>query len=252
MAHRRAGRDDAAWELLAVLHRRGAPTDVEAAVGMADSEDPIEREAAADLLARIGWSARPSGFTSKAVPVLSRLLADVSPAVQAAAIHGLYHQDAAEVLLDHLQLASHEDAEVRHAVASCLPGDEEAGWQTLILLSADEDATVRDWATFSLGAQSDADGPEIRAALTARLSDEDEDTRTEAIYGLAKRQVPEGIEALKAALCEKEPLTILLEVAGLSRVPELIPFLEARLGEFEDDADLNAALEILREAASAD
>ena len=57
----------------------------------------------------------------------------------------------------------------------------------LIALSADDDLDVRDWATFALGTLSEDDGAPLRDALAARLDDEDEDVRLEAVHGLALR-----------------------------------------------------------------
>jgi HEAT repeat protein len=57
--------------------------------------------------------------------------------------------------------------------------------QTLIELSADESADVRDWATFGLAVQTERDDPDVRAALLARMNDPDDVTREEAIRGLA-------------------------------------------------------------------
>ena len=46
---------------------------------------------------------------------------------------------------------------------------------------------MRDWATFALGTLADEDTPALRDALAARLDDPDEDTRLEAVHGLALR-----------------------------------------------------------------
>ena len=80
------------------------------------------------------------------------------------------------------------DTYVREAVAFALggrPGEETL--QALIELSADADAKVRDWATFALGTLAETDSPALRDALAARLDDPDEDTRMEAVHGLALR-----------------------------------------------------------------
>ena len=49
---------------------------------------------------------------------------------------------------------------------------------------------MRDWATFALGTLAEADSRQLRDALAARLDDPDEDTRLEAVHGLAVRGDP--------------------------------------------------------------
>jgi len=79
---------------------------------------------------------------------------------------------------------------------------------TLIALIEDEDADVRNWATFALGSYAGStdgvwscnDSPEIRAALRRRTEDTCEDARREAIWGLAKRKDPLGLKLLLAHL----------------------------------------------------
>ena len=80
------------------------------------------------------------------------------------------------------------DDGVREAVAFALggrPGEDTL--EALIALSADAEPAVRDWATFALGTLAEQDSPALRDALAARLDDADEDTRLEAIHGLALR-----------------------------------------------------------------
>ncbi|MFT3843062.1 MAG: HEAT repeat domain-containing protein [Myxococcaceae bacterium] len=91
--------------------------------------------------------------------------------------------------------AHHPDAEVRRSVVSALLGNSAAGAvATLITLSSDDSADVRNWATFGLGSQLGepgdedfVDSNELREALFARIEDPDEETRAEAVVGLAAR-----------------------------------------------------------------
>ena len=87
-----------------------------------------------------------------------------------------------------LERRSHPDADVREAVAFALSGrGGDAALAALIELSGDPEAAVRDWATFALGTLAEQDSPALRDALAARLDDPDDDTRLEAIHGLALR-----------------------------------------------------------------
>jgi hypothetical protein len=72
---------------------------------------------------------------------------------------------------------------------------------TLMQLTSDEDAHVRDWATFGLGTQVNADGSAVRQCLLARVDDPHDDTRAEAIAGLTRRHAL-GVERyIRDALC---------------------------------------------------
>jgi hypothetical protein len=99
-------------------------------------------------------------------------------------------------------LQSHSEARIRHAVVSSLCGcEEEQAIAALIKRSADHDRDVRNWATFGLGSQIDTDTNAIREALLARLEDEDDEIRGEALVGLARRG---DIRVVPAMLKEME------------------------------------------------
>jgi HEAT repeat protein len=112
-------------------------------------------------------------------------------------------------------LRQHSSATVRRAVAEALPlamvdgASASAGVEALIGLCSDDDAEVRDWAACSLGRSLAADAaelrafydtPEIRAALWARVADDDPATRAEACAGLALRHVGEVAAPLRREL----------------------------------------------------
>lgn len=84
--------------------------------------------------------------------------------------------------------------------------------ETLIDLSADEDAHVRDWATFGLATQIDRDDHVLRSALIARLDDPDDATRDEALRGLAtrgdSRAIPQLLHELGGAAAREDPGTL--------------------------------------------
>jgi hypothetical protein len=96
-----------------------------------------------------------------------------------------------------LEFVRDPDPEVRAAVAFALTSylDSPTAIAALELLSADPGSPVRDWATFGL-AESPTNEDALRADLTARLEDPDDDVRAEAIYGLAAWHDPSVSEVI--------------------------------------------------------
>lgn len=151
--------------------------------------------------------ARP--FAARALPLLRELSREArdSELIQAA-VTALGHHADPSALDDILRHAGHPDAAVRHRVALALcglvPGDHAEAVATLIALSGDAAREVRDWSTTAL-AELDADTPEIREALAARIEDPDADTAAEAARGLAIRQDPHAEGVLVRLLADGDP-----------------------------------------------
>ncbi|MEU7032285.1 ankyrin repeat domain-containing protein [Streptomyces sp. NPDC046237] len=180
-----------------------AETGAEARAG-AGSEARAEAEAEAGA-----WSEAGAGSASMAAmaagPGASPGAAR-EPALSAVVALGRCGE--AEALPELLALASHPDIEVRRALGCALTGPVPAGHpeavSTLIALSRDHDHGVRDWATLAL-AEVPEDTPVLRAALVARLADDDEDAVAEAARGLAMRQDPRAVEVLARILADGDP-----------------------------------------------
>jgi HEAT repeat protein len=212
------------WNQVVALHKRGDHATFRAAADLVESPDPATRTLAIDVLAQLG--AEPNVRLERrpfAAPA-AKLLLDRLPT-----------EDSAEVLTSigmafgHLRdprcipalrgLRDHPDPRVRYGVVFGLSGiDDDLAVQTLIELSGDRDPHVRDWATFGLGMQIDRDDPAVRDALVARLEDPDNDTRGEAIRGLATRgdtrAIPQLLHELKRI--RKHPGLSVIEEALLT------------------------------------
>lgn len=150
-------------------------------------------------------------------------------------------------------LAAHPDAGVRFRVAADLPmimGDppEPDGVTALIALTADPDPQIRDWATFGLGSQADADSEAVRQALWARTGDAYADARDEAVVALARRR-DAGVRPLVADLLSQPSVgTLIFEAAAHLKDPALLPLL--RRFDVADD-DVRAAIEACYPGGSA-
>jgi HEAT repeat protein len=205
---RAAEGEDAYWDAVSELHRRGEKRTFELASVLCDSFAVGERCLGADVLAQLGAvdGASPSEgpFATASSEVLLRLLQeDDEPAVLSSAAIGLGHLRDERAIDQLTALAAHQEAEVRRAVVHGLMGhDDDRAVAALIGLSSDPDGDVRDWATFSLGVQVDRDTHEVRDALAERLGDDYGDTRREAIRGLARRRDERALEPALAAAAD--------------------------------------------------
>jgi HEAT repeat protein len=105
-------------------------------------------------------------------------------------IYGLGHLAVEGTVPLILPYATHPNEDIRHATTHALGQFllDPSALAALVVLSADSDRDVRNWATFFIGTQSDADSTELREALARRLDDPFPDARQEAIAGLAKRK----------------------------------------------------------------
>jgi HEAT repeat protein len=178
---------DAYWHIVETLHLLGGTEVFAAACRLCASTDPVDRELGADILAQ-AYLDDPT-LRDQAVRILIGLLEEETnlDVVYSASI-GLGHRGDARAIPALLRWAHHPDAAIRFGVVFGLLGQEdERAIQTLITLSRDDDEEVRDWATCGLGTLSQTDTPALRAALVARLSDPHDDTRAEALVGLARR-----------------------------------------------------------------
>lgn len=237
--YRRVVAEDDHEESLCVVHYRGGREELDIGLDYAKSADPLDRVVGADVLSQLGWS--DLAFLDESVEALIALLEDPDPSVVQAAAFGLGDR-ADERAVPHLiRLAGHESSQIRLGIVFGLTGQEvPEAIKTLIRMSADPDEGVRDWATFGIGSQIDADTPEIREALYIRLSDEDPVTRGEALVGLANRRDPRVAPALLKAWEQNDETGILsIEAAETMGDPLLLPQLEKFLATMdwsEDDS----------------
>jgi len=165
--------------------------------------------------------------------------------VVSAALVALSHHTAPEAIGLVSRFRHHANSEVRYGVVLALMGYElEEAIEPLIELTRDPNAQVRDWATFALGSQVEFDSQELRDALNARIADEDNDTRDEAIIGLARRGDLHALPAVQGERRSGSFGRLILEAAAEIRDPSLYPLLTTlRHRRDVDETLLNEAME---------
>jgi HEAT repeat protein len=197
--------DDNPWDAVWALIKIETPEVFETAVEFCNSVEPLKRARGLNILAHFGCYTSMKGQSDphidERIAIALDHLSDESEMVVESAAWALSHMRGKRAVNGLLTLRHNANANVRHAVAAGLVGEvTPEAVDALIELMQDSDDDVRDWATFSLG-QDGIDGqildlPKIREALRSRLADTHEDTRKEAIWGLAKRKDPEGLRIL--------------------------------------------------------
>jgi methionyl-tRNA formyltransferase len=199
-------RSDAEWApYLAALAWRGDETVLEAARGLSQRDDPRARAVAAYVLGQLGLPQR--SFPADSAAALEALEArEDDPEVLATIASAFGNLGAPYGIETLLRLRRHEDARVREGAADALAGrDDERVFDALVELTSDPEPSIRDWATFALGALSPQDTPVLRDALAARLDDADDDTRIEAVHGLALRGDTRALDAVLDLLGDVGP-----------------------------------------------
>jgi len=194
------------WEAISKLQAIASRTVFDKAVQWARHKQSAKRRRGIDILAQFGKTEDHPDvvYAEETYKIVTDVLEDeldlqVIDSCLVALGH-LANPAAIPLILDQRKNA---DPDVRFAVAFALGSfaDDPSVVSALLVLMEDEDADIRDWATFALGVQGSADSPEIREALLERLDDGNPDTREEAVAGLGKRKelrvLPDLIDLLQ-------------------------------------------------------
>lgn len=218
---------DAPWEAVKALRMLGNRDVFDRAAAWCASQEPLRRARGADVLAQIGRTAEhhSNNFPDGSFEVVSAMLTRETEALPLlAAIHALGHIGDPRAIRLVVQYRSHADADVRFAVACALGNfaNDSLAAESLIQLTTDMDADVRDWATFGIGSLSKLDTPELREALVRNLDDPFKDDRQEAIVGLASRTYPfQGTDGISPN--DSEALTVVENCKALAKYSEIEP-----------------------------
>lgn len=175
------------------LRKRGTEDIFTRSYELATTGNDLERQIGMTVLAQLGHAARP--YYEPTIALCFELLAtEKQPEVLSAILYAIAHNNKQ---LDAQQTScvaafkGHKDKDIRFAVAFALLGvNNKTAIDTLIVLTTDKVADVRNWATFGIGSQIRTTSEEITTALWNRINDKDKKTREEAVAGLARRKDP--------------------------------------------------------------
>ncbi|HSR99953.1 MAG TPA: HEAT repeat domain-containing protein [Kofleriaceae bacterium] len=232
--------DTEVWDAIGLLHLRGSDAIWQRAAAMTRSEQPLERRRGFDILAQLGVPERQYPEETLAL-ILDALEHEQDAAVLSSAAVAVTHRSDERAAAPLARHRNHPDAVVRHGVVlGLLTMETPTAIEALLELSRDSDVDVRDWATFALGSQIDVDTPQIRDALRNRLSDPDDETRYEALCGLARRKDASIVPLLSNEIACGNCSRSLLEAAQQLAHPGLLPAL-IQLRDRQDSGSCDAS-----------
>lgn len=215
---------DAIWE----LRTRATREVFDAAKTLCESHNPVKRQVGVDILAQLGQPTRT--YLDETLDVFFQLIeTEQDSRVLNSLGVGLGHiSPEPRKVKPLLKLKNHADSSVRFGVAFGLQAEGDAlAIQAWIELSSDADDKVRDWATFALGTQIDADSPQLREALFQRAIDPNDKSNApdEGLVGLAKRRDERAFDLILKRLHTGKAGTLILEAAETLADPRFYPLL---------------------------
>lgn len=235
LAEEESAEFEAALSALWVIAARGTRDELELLLALSLSDEQTDREIAAFALGRLGY--HTPLFLDETVPRLLELTHDSSPDVVETAVFALGQRGDASAVPRLVELAGSSQPELRFAVAMSLgsiadPRSDAA----LLALMEDPAGDVRNWATFGLGVlHESSDSPAIREALLRRTHDDDDETRNEALLGLALRRDLRVLDPLRAELRGALKWDHVFEAIGYLDDRSLLPDMKAAIGRLEAD-----------------
>lgn len=109
----------------------------------------------------------------------------------------------------------------------------------MVELMADKFTPVRNLATFGIGSQIDKNSKQITAALWGRVNDKDQDTRFEAIVGLAVRKEAGIKDIIVRELLAGEFGTLLFDAIATLGDTDFLPALKRLQQESVQDKTID-------------
>jgi len=227
------------WDNVNELRRRPNKYVFTKAVELAKSADPNHRRTGIDVLAQLGVTPRP--FYEESIKLFFNILeTEKDTNVTTSLLYAIGHNNDNLSINQIEKLCFLKNIREKDGLVSALLGiDNEMAIATLIYLSEDRSASIRNWATFGLGSQIETDTPAIREALWNRVNDINADAKFEAISGLAQRNDERITEIIGRELISGNYQSLLFEAITTLADKQFLPVLKEQLSVDLSNPDVN-------------
>lgn len=233
--------DKSRWDSISILRKRPGNELFEKCVEFTKSNDPKIRSIGIDILAQLGLSPRP--LLKETLQLYFDLLTkEKDQEVLLSLLYAIGHNNDKLDQEQIRKICSFQNSDnklIKEGLVSALGFiDDSLAIDVLIKLSNDQSALIRNWATFYIG-QGERNTKEIRDALWKRTGDKHQETKMEAIAGLAKRKDKRVTEVVKHELAKGEFGTLLFEAITISKNQKFLPLLQQNLNAVKEDQTIN-------------
>lgn len=233
--------DKSRWDNINVLRKRPSKELLFKCKELTKSKDPKIRTIGINILAQMGLPSRP--FLKQTLKLYFDLLnIENDPKVLMSLLFAIGHNNDN---LDKIQIEKlctfldNDNNWVKEGLVSSLAFvNDLKAIDVLIKLSSAKLNYIRDWATFYI-AQVDRNNKNIREALWARVNDKHQDTKLEAIVGLAKRKDNRVNDIIKRELLDGEYRTLLFDAIIETGDKKFLPLLRQNLKLAKGDKRIN-------------
>lgn len=234
--------DKSYWDNIRIVRSRPTHTIFTKCIDLTMSPIPKKRMIGVDILAQLGSSVRP--FHKQSVKHFFAMLAqERNIKVLTSLLYAIGHNNEN---LNKTQVEKVSDfkkqtnVQLRQSVVyALLSVDHNKAIDTLIYLSNDNIASIRNWATFGIGTQIDTTNNKIIVALWNRVDDTHKETQLEAIVGLAKRQDDRIKKVITDILNQGEADSLIFDAVCVLADTTLIPVLKKQLKHAKLDKTVN-------------
>jgi HEAT repeat protein len=241
--------DDAYWEAVRALQKCDVQEVWDLVEPLSRDGNPCLRAVAPDVLRYLDGPALP--LAERTVALFRKMLRTEDAPIVISSIGGAFIDlsrcdERVELMLPFVH---HPASEARLAVVhAVLASRDPAAIAALIFLTRDVDDDVRNWATFGIGSQlgmpdddvardgAMVDSRELRDALANRLDDAHDETRCEALVGLAMRHDMRALPVLKKEILDGPRFALVLDAARWMASPDLCEPLRSLTKSTDADA----------------
>lgn len=229
------------WEYISILRSRSSEEVFIKCTELINSDSVNHKKIGIDVLAQLGLP--PRKFLKQTLKIYFHLLkVEENPEILMSVLYGISHnnENLSKSKIHLLcSFAKNENKLIKEGLVAALIGiEDKLAIETIIKFSSDKINQIRNWATFGLGTLLTIDNERIRTALWNRVNDKHQETRLEAIIGLANRKDQRINEIINQELKAGEMGILLLEAVLKMKSKEFLPIMKKQMNLIQNDKSI--------------